>query len=248
MHPDIIEDSKYYTWYWNIINTAREQGRTGYVEKHHILPRKMGGTNKPDNLVKLSAREHFIVHRLLTKFTIGNSNFQMMFAFNWMCNRFQELRNDRDYERFRINISSLVSEMNTGRHIGAGSPNYDHTNYHFYNHWRNETFYGTQWELRQHDPSISAPETVRIVKQPDKMSKGWMIYDGRTIPTPYDPSFNYSTRDLTIFNWHNKQTGDTFVGTRYDLEHTFPSYRMTKPGICDVIKGRTKSHRGWVIV
>lgn len=39
----------------------------GYCEKHHITPRSMGGLNTPDNLVRLTAREHFIAHRLLYK-------------------------------------------------------------------------------------------------------------------------------------------------------------------------------------
>jgi hypothetical protein len=39
----------------------------GYVETHHILPKCMGGTNEHSNLVKLTAREHFIAHWLLVK-------------------------------------------------------------------------------------------------------------------------------------------------------------------------------------
>lgn len=39
----------------------------GYVEKHHIKPRSIGGTDDPDNLVLLTPREHFICHWLLVK-------------------------------------------------------------------------------------------------------------------------------------------------------------------------------------
>lgn len=38
-----------------------------YTELHHIVPRCLGGTNVNDNLVRLTAREHFIAHRLLAK-------------------------------------------------------------------------------------------------------------------------------------------------------------------------------------
>lgn len=37
----------------------------GYKERHHIIPRCMGGTDDIDNLVDLTAREHFIAHQLL---------------------------------------------------------------------------------------------------------------------------------------------------------------------------------------
>lgn len=36
-----------------------------YVEKHHIIPKSEGGLDEPDNLVNLTAREHYIAHRLL---------------------------------------------------------------------------------------------------------------------------------------------------------------------------------------
>ena len=39
----------------------------GYVEKHHIVPKSLGGSNDASNLVKLTAREHFIAHLLLSK-------------------------------------------------------------------------------------------------------------------------------------------------------------------------------------
>ena len=53
-----------------------------YSEKHHILPRSLGGDDHPDNIVSLTAREHFIVHLLLTKFTNGQDRYKMMFAFH----------------------------------------------------------------------------------------------------------------------------------------------------------------------
>lgn len=39
----------------------------GYTETHHIVPRCMGGSDEPGNLVELSARKHFIAHQLLAK-------------------------------------------------------------------------------------------------------------------------------------------------------------------------------------
>ncbi len=55
----------------NIIEKARSEHRekyTGhYYERHHIVPRCLGGTDDSDNLVLLTAREHFLVHWLLTK-------------------------------------------------------------------------------------------------------------------------------------------------------------------------------------
>lgn len=48
---------------------SRAQSRTidGYSEKHHIIPRCMGGADEPSNLVDLTAREHFVAHLILAK-------------------------------------------------------------------------------------------------------------------------------------------------------------------------------------
>jgi len=47
---------------------------TGYYEKHHIVPKCLGGLNDKANLVLLTGREHFIVHRLLVKMHKGNKS------------------------------------------------------------------------------------------------------------------------------------------------------------------------------
>jgi len=55
--------------YNQIINKAKNRiiQDLQYYENHHIIPKCMGGSNKKDNLVKLTAREHFICHWLLFK-------------------------------------------------------------------------------------------------------------------------------------------------------------------------------------
>jgi len=53
--------------YNQIINRAKTRQISGYTEKHHIIPRCMGGNDEQDNLIKLTAREHFICHRLLVE-------------------------------------------------------------------------------------------------------------------------------------------------------------------------------------
>lgn len=64
--------NKYTSWYVNIIQHALARGQIeGYFERHHILPRcfKMGGEKDSNNIVLLTAREHFICHKLLPKMT-----------------------------------------------------------------------------------------------------------------------------------------------------------------------------------
>lgn len=55
----------YQKTYDQIIKRAKTRQIEGYVEKHHIIPKCMGGSNNISNLVKLTAREHFLCHQLL---------------------------------------------------------------------------------------------------------------------------------------------------------------------------------------
>jgi broad specificity phosphatase PhoE len=79
--------NKYYTWYCNIIQTAQNRPKlTGYFENHHVIPRSLGGTDNLENIVSLTAREHFISHILLTKFTSSDNHHKMLYAVNMMSN------------------------------------------------------------------------------------------------------------------------------------------------------------------
>lgn len=54
----------------------------GYTENHHIIPRCMNGSDDKDNLVSLSAREHFIAHQLLYKI---HRRYSLLCAVTLMC-------------------------------------------------------------------------------------------------------------------------------------------------------------------
>ena len=64
-------NNKYKKWYDSIVVRAKTRKLECYIERHHILPRCLGGTDDVDNIAELTAREHFICHRLLSKFVIG---------------------------------------------------------------------------------------------------------------------------------------------------------------------------------
>lgn len=58
--------------YNKIIERARTRQIEGYVEKHHIIPRCLGGNDNNKNLVQLTPKEHFICHRLLCEIYPNN--------------------------------------------------------------------------------------------------------------------------------------------------------------------------------
>ena len=50
-----------------LIERSRNRIIEGYVEKHHIIPRCLGGSDNIDNIVVLTPEEHFLAHQLLLK-------------------------------------------------------------------------------------------------------------------------------------------------------------------------------------
>lgn len=53
--------------YHKLINYYKSIVVEGFVEKHHILPKCLGGSNNIDNLIALPPRAHYIAHYLLWK-------------------------------------------------------------------------------------------------------------------------------------------------------------------------------------
>lgn len=46
---------------------GREADLTGYFERHHVVPKSRGGTDGPENIIRLTAEDHFFAHLLLAK-------------------------------------------------------------------------------------------------------------------------------------------------------------------------------------
>lgn len=113
-----IEKNKYYSWYQSIIlnRLTQKPSLDIYCEKHHILPRCIGGTNAANNVVLVTGREHFLLHLLLTKFITGKKNaLKMLCAFNSMCmkskyHKERYIKNSKMYQNMRIKSGRLLAQ------------------------------------------------------------------------------------------------------------------------------------------
>jgi len=69
--------------YEKLIERAKNRKLDCYKEVHHIIPRCLKGDDSKENLVELTAREHFIAHLLLIKIYPGS--YGLIKAINMMC-------------------------------------------------------------------------------------------------------------------------------------------------------------------
>lgn len=99
--------------YDQLITRARKRELCGYVEKHHIIPKCIEKRNNIENIVSLTAREHFICHWVLTK--IYPENRKLAFAFFSMCNR-------HVFDKKQYRPSGLVYEIAKRHRSSLGMP------------------------------------------------------------------------------------------------------------------------------
>ena len=98
--------------YDSLIKNALARGRVnGYRERHHIIPRSMGGSDEKNNLVELTAREHFIAHMCLALIYSGTQwlSVQRMKGGN------KRYFNGRLYEIARVNGAIAISNALKGK-------------------------------------------------------------------------------------------------------------------------------------
>ncbi len=96
----------------NILNT---RGRFGipkgeYKERHHIVPKCIGGTNDKDNLIDLYAHEHYIAHKLLA--LENPSNNKLILAWHRLHkDSFNNYITEYEYEKLKTLNSEWFSNL-----------------------------------------------------------------------------------------------------------------------------------------
>lgn len=163
IYNDFIEDRK--------IKTVK-----GYYEKHHILPRALGGTDEKENLIILSASDHLFAHLLLARIYGGT----MWFALKLMLevapnNKSKRLKVNRSkrfhYELMRKNTSKYYSR----NYSGANSPNADTEKYMLHNDSDDGSLniaYGNRFELEE-QTGLNTSEISALLTGRRMSSKGF---------------------------------------------------------------------------
>jgi hypothetical protein len=105
-----------------IIDRARNRTLQDYFERHHIIPKCLGGTDNKENLVDLTAREHFIVHKLLCK--IYPNEDKLFFAYRMMAvmknskdNKREYYISSREFEEIRLLANKKIGNAARGRKL-----------------------------------------------------------------------------------------------------------------------------------
>lgn len=118
IYQSIFENSLYpnthiINRYISFINHCKSLHFTGYTETHHIIPKSFNGNNSTSNLIRLSARHHYIAHLLLAKATGSHKMIKalhkMIFSTTGDVKRNYKI-SSRVYAYIRENHARIVSQ------------------------------------------------------------------------------------------------------------------------------------------
>jgi hypothetical protein len=151
----MFKENKYTKTYYNIIKKAKSRSIFGYTECHHIIPKSLGGLDDANNLVNLTAREHYLCHLLLVKMTDGIAYQKMIYAYKIMSGR--KLYNSKSYHFFKEEYSKVNSKLRSGNGNGMYGAN---------RKGENNTFFGKKHTQETKDLISKKKKGVSITQPP----------------------------------------------------------------------------------
>lgn len=213
---------------------ARESSLTCYAERHHIRPRAIGGSNRPENLVRLTPEDHFFAHLLLAKIH-GEWAWQAVVRMRW-----GRIDGERKWAKGRYmygvarrrqaETMSARWKGKPGRR-GADNGRHDPARLRWTNLDTGETLLGSKWEMWDRFGGCRAHWTSAAIGARKSML-GWT-------PRPNDvrirgnkgKSFNFVNRD-----------GRRFAGTQRDFA---AAHGLSAPAASRLVRHDGISRCGW---
>jgi hypothetical protein len=215
----MFKENKYSRCYYNIILRAKSRILEEYTESHHILPKSLGGSDELDNLVRLTAREHYICHLLLPKMTSGDSYYKMLYAYTIMSGR--KIYGSRKYEFYKKEYAKVNSLLRSGK--GNGMWGADRSG-------EKNTFFGKRHSEETKRKISAKKKGVSIQLPPMSDEHRKKISEARK-------------RNSTKHTFFHDDLG-IFIGSTGDLART---HNVRTSEIYKLTKRFYKSYKGWKI-
>ncbi len=108
----------YQNRYEKLVTHYKNNMESGYCEKHHIVPKCMGGTDELENLVLLPAKAHYIAHLLLCKIYPENKKLLHAFAAMSLSSKNHKRKmNSNMYLKMRMARSNAMKGIPRPEHV-----------------------------------------------------------------------------------------------------------------------------------
>ena len=209
---------------------TKQPVKPAYFEKHHIVPRSLGGGDEAHNLIALTPEDHFFAHLLLAKIHGGKL---------WSPIAFMVGGSRKDYKPTHSRIAhGWASRAMSKAKQGENAPQYDFTEYSFVNQD------GREWIGKQSDLysklGLSRSLANMLVKGRVSVANGWYLAG----TTPKDLSGASHPMYRADVHSFVHRDGRKFMGTQFE----FGQYaEVDSSGACELVKMKRKEAKGWRI-
>ena len=226
----------YHRIYWEFIKDrrSREASQQGYVERHHILPRALGGEDDPANLIRLTPEDHFFAHLLLAKVYGGEMWAPVAFMVGGDRRFYKPVKSRKAHGW----VVRALAEAKKGK----GAYQFDHTIYDLV-HRDGREWSGTQFAMAA-DLGMSRPLANMLVKGRVKTACGWWRKGER--PKFRGADFSGSGHPMyraEVIEFRHVD-GRRFTGTQYELHLT---HGIAKSMVCRLARGQFRCAKGWYV-
>jgi hypothetical protein len=173
----------------------------GYFERHHIIPKCMNGTNNKDNLVLLTAREHYLCHWLLWK--ANKENYKLFYAYHIMTTVKSFKLSSKQFEIIKYVQRNVMSVLKKGKKFSATHKENIKRN-HFDCSNCNNSFFGK----------------IHSEESRDKIKLAWV--ERRKTPMTKDVKLKHSEQSLGRKWYHNNKGNCIFTKDDVDCNTWYP--------------------------
>jgi hypothetical protein len=221
---------------------AQEPKLTGYSERHHILPKCMGGNDEPHNLIRLTPEDHYFAHLLLAQ---AHGGLALWGACVLMA------RGAPSVMRARRTYGMVRRRWNEACR-GLDAPNADLTVYTFF-HESAAEFTGTRIGFGVH-AKVPPNSINQLVRHRSRIVYGWAMdrshfetaeADARARSIAAGKALAGFTRCPELFCFYHAESGRSIIATQKGM---MALALLTRSGVSALCNGTRYVSSGWCLI
>lgn len=199
-----------------------------YAEKHHVVPRSLGGDDAPTNLITLTPEDHFFAHLLLAKMHGGTM---------WAPIAFMVGGSRKDYRPTQSRVAhGWAARAMAKAASGSSAHQFDHLQHRLV-HTDGRIWSGLQSDMPA-ALGLSKSMANMVIKGRVSVAKGWSIEGARRKSLAGSGHHMYRSEVREFLH----VDGRSFTGTQFDFSEAMG---VSRPAASKIASGECAVWNGW---